>query len=90
MSFRCANGHDVDVPTNVTITKCPAYRHGSPCNAALTRVGEGAMKERACEGSHHHADPLRKGSKKGRCDVCGKNVALTKDGKLRVHEGVTA
>lgn len=88
VSFICSNGHALDVPPGAKPPRrCLGYQHGLPCKGKLTRVGEGAVKAAACDGSGAHVGPDPKSKKgKGRCPECGKLVTLTKAGALHVHQ----
>jgi hypothetical protein len=90
VDYTCSNGHEISTFDNdKKLTKCLGMVDGAPCTGTLTRVGEGVRQDNRCEGAGHHAEPLKRSPKKGRCPECGKAIVLTKEGKLRFHERKT-
>lgn len=74
----------MDVGT--TIDRCLAFVDGEPCDGTLTRTDIGPREQNRCDGVGHHAEPLARSPKKGRCEFCGKAIVLTREGRLRFHE----
>lgn len=87
VKYQCSEDHEFSAPSNVKLKKCPYCIDGKPCSGKVERALVGAAaRYDVCEGSNQRFDhDGRRGTDKVKCGVCGKRVAVKKDGKLRNH-----